>query len=106
MCTDAFQSRRVCLSAQTHRSVQPGAIDLSFLKHVTQIFLARLVLACTVASQQLAVIKFQFFNNIFYCKMQQIKTHLIKNHQSVNNNINVTFTLGAKDCQLKFSLSY
>ena len=38
--------------------------------------------------------------------MQQIKTHLIKNHLSVNNNINVTFTLGAKDCQLKFSLSY
>ena len=82
MCTDAFQSRRICLSAQTHRSVQPGAIDLSFLTRVTQIFLVCLVLACTVASQQLAdffhfyndsAIKFQFLIVIFIVKCNKLK---------------------------------
>ena len=74
MCTDAFQSRRICLSTQTHGRVQPGAIDLSFLTCITHYILLRFVLAGTVASQQLSdffhfyddsAIKFQFFNNNF-----------------------------------------
>ena len=66
MCTDAFQSRHVCSSAQTHGHIQPDTIDSSSPTRITYILVPLVLRVCNKHGIHLVHLVFVSLNMVSF----------------------------------------